>query len=72
MLTQQYVCVMCTLCSDNTSVFTRLRSVKNANTQLIWSSVSDLDKFKFIFSNNDLDICKMCILGVNKLQSKSV
>ena len=39
LLTQQYVCVMCTLRSDNTCVFTRFHSVKNANTQLIWSSV---------------------------------
>jgi hypothetical protein len=38
LLTQQYVCVMCTLWSDNTYVFTRFHSVKNANTQLIWSS----------------------------------
>jgi hypothetical protein len=35
LLTQQYVCVMCTLWSDNTCVFTRFHSVKNANTQLI-------------------------------------
>jgi hypothetical protein len=40
LLTQQYVCVMCTLWSDNTCVFTRFHSVKNANTQLIWSSVN--------------------------------
>jgi hypothetical protein len=40
LLTQQYVCVMCTLWSDNTCVFTRFYSVKNANTQLIWSSAS--------------------------------
>jgi hypothetical protein len=39
LLTQQYVCVMCTLWSDNTCVFTRFNSVKIANTQLIWSSV---------------------------------
>ena len=39
LLTQQYVCVMCTLRSDNTCVFTRFHSVKNANMQLIWSSV---------------------------------
>ena len=39
LLTQQYVCVMCTLWSDNTCVFTNFYSVKNANTQLIWSSV---------------------------------
>ena len=38
LLTPQYVCVMCTLWSDNTCVFTRIHSVKNANTQLIWSS----------------------------------
>ena len=38
LLTQQYVYVMCTLWSDNTCVFTRFHSVKNANTQLIWSS----------------------------------
>ena len=38
LLTQQYVCVMCTLWSDNTCVFTRFYSIKNANTQLIWSS----------------------------------
>jgi hypothetical protein len=38
LLTQQYVCVMCTLWSDNTCVFTRFNNVKNANTQLIWSS----------------------------------
>jgi hypothetical protein len=38
LLTQQYVCVMCTLWSDNTCVFTHFYSVKNANTQLIWSS----------------------------------
>ena len=38
LLTQQYVCVMCTLLSDNTCVFARFYSVKNANTQLIWSS----------------------------------
>ena len=37
-LTRQYVCVMCTLWSDITCVFTRFYSVKNANTQLIWSS----------------------------------
>jgi hypothetical protein len=39
LLTQQYVCVMCTLWSDNTCVFARFHSVNNANTQLIWSSV---------------------------------
>jgi hypothetical protein len=32
-------------------------------------NMSDFDKFKFIFSSNDLDICKMCLLGVNKLHS---
>ena len=30
LLTQEYVCVMCTLWSDNTCVFTRFHSVKNA------------------------------------------
>ena len=39
LLTQQYVCIMCTLWSDNTWVFTRFHSIKNANMQLIWSSV---------------------------------
>ena len=39
LLTQQYVCVMCTLWSDNTCVFTRFNS---ANTQLIWSSVYNI------------------------------
>jgi hypothetical protein len=45
LLTQQYVhvCVMCTLWSDNTCVFTSFHSVKNANTQLIWSSA----KYKY-------------------------
>ena len=38
LLTQQYVCVMCTFWFDNTCVFTRFHCVKNANTQLIWSS----------------------------------
>jgi hypothetical protein len=42
LLTQQYVCVMCTLWSDNVCFFTRLHSVKNANTQLIWSSVKSV------------------------------
>ena len=37
LLTQQYVCVMCTLWSDITCVFTRFHCVKNANTQLICS-----------------------------------
>jgi hypothetical protein len=32
LLTQQYVCVMCTLWSDNTCVFTRFHSVKNKYT----------------------------------------
>jgi hypothetical protein len=30
LLTQQYVCVMCTLWSDNTCVFTRFHSVKKS------------------------------------------
>ena len=41
LLTQQYVCIMCTLWSDSTCVFTRFHSVKNTNTQLIWSSGFD-------------------------------
>jgi hypothetical protein len=42
LLTQQYVCVMCTLWSENTCVFTHFHSVKNANTQLIWSSAGHI------------------------------
>jgi hypothetical protein len=38
---------MCTLWSDNTCVFTRFYSVKNANTQLIWSSAQAVEK-KFV------------------------
>jgi hypothetical protein len=41
LLTQQYVCVMCTLWSDNTYVFTRFYSVKNANTQLLFDTGSE-------------------------------
>jgi hypothetical protein len=48
LLTQQYVCVMCTLRSDNTCVFTRFHSVKNANTQLIWSSA---DYHSYLFTD---------------------
>jgi hypothetical protein len=48
LLTQQYVCVMCTLWSDNTCVFTRFYSVKNATTQLIWSSATAI-KVLFIY-----------------------
>ena len=33
----------CTLWSDNTCVFTRFHSVKNANTQLIWCSADMLN-----------------------------
>ena len=52
LLTQQYVCVMCTLWSDNTCVFTRFHSVKNANTQLIWSSDTCIyiDSFEFFLA----------------------
>ena len=46
LLTQQYVCVMCTLWSDNTCVLTRFYSVKNANTQLIWSSAMQIQNFR--------------------------
>jgi hypothetical protein len=45
LLTRQYVCVMCTLLSDNTCVFPHFHSVKIANTQLIWSSVCIYVKF---------------------------
>ena len=41
----------CTLWSDNTCVFSRFHCVKNANTQLIWSSViviSLLFKYKWV------------------------
>jgi hypothetical protein len=49
LLTQQYVCVMCTLWSDNTCVFTRFYSVKNANTQLIWSSGKHLFILRLLY-----------------------
>ena len=51
LLTQQYVCVMCTLWSDNTCVFTGFYGVKNANTQLIWSSEQDQNFVYFKPSN---------------------
>jgi hypothetical protein len=35
----------CTLWFDNTCVFTRFHSVKNANTQLIWSSAVSTDLY---------------------------
>ena len=47
---------------DNKSGGNKLRTYRNLN-------ISDFDKFKFIFSSNDLDICKICIVGVNKLHS---
>ena len=50
LLTQQYVCVMCTLWSDNTCVFTHFHSIKNTNTQLIWSPES-LNVFFFRIQN---------------------
>ena len=49
LLTQQYACVMCTLWSDNTWVFTRFHSLKNTNTQLIWSSVVITKIFRKVF-----------------------
>jgi hypothetical protein len=55
LLTQQYVCVMCTLWSDNTCVFTRFHSVKNANTQLIWSSAINVWRYQnrgFFYSSH--------------------
>ena len=48
LLTQQYVCVMCTLWSDNTCAFTRFYSVKNANMQLIWSSDKIINNVKIL------------------------
>jgi hypothetical protein len=39
----------CTLWSDNTCVFTRFHSVKNANTQLIWSSDFRTDLINLLF-----------------------
>jgi hypothetical protein len=53
LLTQQYVCVMCTLWSDNTCVLTRFHSVKNANTQLIWSSGYIMAETSHIWWNDD-------------------
>jgi hypothetical protein len=52
LLTKQYVCVMCTLWSDNTCVFTRFYSVKNVNTQLIWSSVQILKLIMWLISKS--------------------
>ena len=45
-----------------------------SNISSVVPSFNDMDefqKFKFILSSNDLDICKIhvCILGVNKLYS---
>jgi hypothetical protein len=54
LLTQQYVCVMCTLWSDNTCIFTRFHSVKNANTQLIWSSVNICNCLSFCIAKLSL------------------
>ena len=48
LLTQQYVCIMCTLWSDNTCVLTRFHSVKHANMQLIWSSDGHHRRFLFL------------------------
>jgi hypothetical protein len=33
----------------------------------LFNDMDEFQKFKFILSSNDLDICKICILGVNKL-----
>ena len=61
LLTQQYVCVMCTLWSDNTCVFTRFHSVKNANTQLIWSSALNISSTHgtsaFLLNRNVIIFC---------------
>ena len=43
-----------------------------SNISSVVPSFNDMDefqKFKFILSSNDLDKCKICILGVNKLYS---
>ena len=43
-----------------------------SNISSVVPSFNDMDefqKFKFILSSNDLDICKICILGVNRLYS---
>ena len=40
-----------------------------SNISSVVSSFNDMDEFqkcKFILSSNDIDICKICILGVNK------
>ena len=29
--------------------------------------MSEIEKFEYILSSNDLDICKICILGVKKM-----
>ena len=34
-----------------------------------FNDMDEFQKFKFILNSNDLDICKICILGVNKLYS---
>ena len=66
LLTQQYVCVRCTLWSDNTCVFTRFHSVKNANTQLIWSSAYITEDYTSlclnIICNRSFFILKWCQL----------
>ena len=60
LLTQQYVCVMCTLWSDNTCVFTRFHSVKNANTQLIWSSILYFSRNECTDDDLYLNILHVC------------
>jgi hypothetical protein len=32
-----------------------------------FQDISEIEKFKYILSSNDLDICKICILGVKKM-----
>ena len=69
LLTQQYVCIMCTLWSDDTCVFTRFYSVKNTNTQLIWSSVLytinvNLAFINILICNPNVFICKLLVYGV--------
>ena len=42
-----------------------------SNISSVVPSFNDMEfqTFKFILNSNDLDICKICILGVNKLYS---
>ena len=54
---------MRTLWSDNTCVFTLFHSIKNANTQLIWSSAT-LRLLDNWICNSNTDIKKKCLLSM--------